>query len=258
MNGRIQNTKMGLIKKHDHESGFFEDNLLSSEARRQPEATRKYGQHYHQTNGKHQMLRESALSKFNAEKEVADRKNSSSSSENNYHSGEKSAQVNNQHENSTDPSSKHSRKYYQMLDKINTFEGGTIVIDDDDDDDDCDKNSSDARRNRDTGEAEAISIEDDEDEFTSNQLDDSGDLNESFEVVESGNHIEDISDDDEPIKTSSNRKEDNKKKVSSAVSASKKGVEKSRTDSTTASQQLIAEIEEASTIRPQGKFNFFQ
>lgn len=52
---------MGIMKKHEHESGFFEENVLAAEAKRFPAYDKKRQYHHnnhYQTNGKPSLLRD--------------------------------------------------------------------------------------------------------------------------------------------------------------------------------------------------------
>lgn len=260
MYGRIQNNKMGLIKKHDHESGFFEDNVLSTDASARPN-DKKRGQnsyHQYQTNGKPQLLRGSALNKYGGHpKNVKNRQSSSSSSGSDYECTQKTSKqpLENQHL----ASKHHSSKYYQSQNNKKSFQSGTIVIDSEDE---AEKDSSDENNDRLNTRSNANEIAqesdettiniDDEDEYSSNHANYSGELNDSFDVAEgdNSNYIEAISEDDAESMSSPPRKES--KQIYGSDATPKKTSEKSRTDSSAASQ-LALEIEEASTIRKQGK-----
>lgn len=254
----VHNNKMGLIKKHEHESGFFEENSLNSDAtnRLNDKKRGQHSYHHYPTNGKSQLLRGSALNKYEGShpKNVKNRKSSSSSTDGDFDCKLKQTkqQLDNQH-----LTSKYNSMKFNSSNK-KPYPTGTIVIESEDE---ADKDSSDdndhhsntrSNANETAHESDETTINiDDEDEFNSNHANYSGELNDSFEVTEgdNSNHIEAISDDEADSMSSPPRTDNNRSYGSSGTQ--KKASEKSRTDSSAASQ-LILEIEEASTIRKQG------
>lgn len=249
---KTSNHKMGLIK--NHESGFFED--INTDA--QQHRHHHYDQRHYQSNGRnHHQLRESALDKMSSStnRHVKSRRggdgtsgNGGHSSTSYEHSSKMSASYNHGH---------HNNHYNHHRDANYTKHGdghSIIALSDDDDDSDGDHGNGNGREYGATDNGDEV---DHHTEY-SRYADQHSDTTETIEIADDSecnssnedNHnakktaIEDISDDDVEViddlpSPPTTRGDDNKRS------------QKSSNEPKLTRKQLL-EIEEASTIRPQG------
>lgn len=254
---------MGLIK--NHESGFFEDINSDSTGGQQHRERKQRGQ---QTNGKHQLLRESALSKMaSTNRNVKNRRRSSSSSSS-------SSDNRSSSENTKTKVAQYKSKSvkYQQLKSHVKANSKAVTIDDDESDeenseddgsiDEVDHHHQPYHRYSD---AKATVSHSDKEHFSDDgeaiEIDDEAEYNSStgqngVAVSHKQPMIEDVSDDDVEVIDDSPpppaRDDDHKRAHRPHDSTPTKSSDRAR-QSTEAATQLQLEIEEASTIRPQGK-----
>lgn len=234
---------MGLKKTHEHESGFFEENILTK-----------------------------AESNKNRFKLTADEKMRSPQQRRDLSRGQA---------NMIDSCNNVSGNYEKLRTTLNNFNNyantQTIVIDSDDDDDD---DTGDHRfvdqvvvSTTTTTNGHCSSNPDPDVVDVADDSDDPDEMRESIQVRIGDNHIDDSADEDVDIDGSSNMikkhqqyqhknehiasQQSAQSKSSNTSSNNNKVNKKSKNGDTDAksSIQLMQEIEEASTIRPQGEFN---
>lgn len=225
---------MGLKKTHEHESGFFEENMLTTS--------------------------ESSKNRFKLAAEESTR------------SSQQIRESSRNQTNMIDSCNNVSEKFEKLISSFsnyNTYETNqTIVIDSDEDDTNDDNRYSDrivmstvTNGHCSNPDHDVVDVADDSDE----------EIIESIQVRIGDNHVDDSADDDVDVDCSSNKidkqqqhknghmssQQSGQSKSSNTSSNNNKVQEKSKNGDTDAksSAQLMQEIEEASTIRPQGECN---
>lgn len=238
---------MGLKKTHEHESGFFEENLLTKT--------------------------ESNKNRFKLTEEEKMR------------SPQQRRDLSRGQANMIDSCNNVSENYEKLRNTLNSYNNyentQTIVIDSDDDDDDdiVDQRFTDQVVVSTTTNGHCSSNPDPDVVDVADDSDDPDEMRESIQVRIGDNHIDDSGDEDVDIDGSSNMikqrqhhhqqyqhknehiasHQSAQSKSSHTSSNNNKVNKKSRNGDTDAksSIQLMQEIEDASTIRPQGEFNRF-
>lgn len=263
---------MGLKKKH--ESGFFEDNLLAPESGKklQENEKKRIGHDQANSNGhvaKPQLLKESAFTKDgsigfrptnpqNTEYPESNRSDSNCSSNENYRFANGFSDLNGKSNASNNLPVNSDRTI--ILDSDEEME--PTASDNDNDNGRGSNIADDESSENGNGYDEDKTIEVDDDEYEDANISydidtncqaNGEDSNDVVVVEVDANDIQDISDDEEEASNNSNAKKSNVTEATSNNSTQKN--DNDRPDGNSASYQTTLEIEEASTIRPQGEFS---